>query len=87
MENASDVECRRKKKVLRWRRQVMKNAKEEETEDPEIEEERELCRNLSSTWIFFYTSVYHHLQLEWQRVELESWDVNLLNSFANLTTN
>ena len=53
MENASDVECRRKKKVLRWRRQVMKNAKEEETEDPEIEEERELCRNSSSTWIFF----------------------------------
>ena len=49
MENASDVECRRKKKVLRWRRQVMKNAKEEETEDPEIEEERELCRSLSST--------------------------------------
>ena len=57
MENASDVECRRKKKVLRWRRQVMKNAKEEETEDPEIEEERELCRNK------FHVNIFLHISL------------------------
>jgi len=35
MENTSDVECRRKKKkILRCRRQVMENAKEEDIEDP-----------------------------------------------------
>ena len=53
----------------------MENAKEEDTEDPEIEEERELHRNSSFTWIFFP----HHLTITCNS------SVRDLNSTLNLS--
>ena len=35
-----------------------------EKEEPELEEDGERRKDLSSTWIFYSTSAYHHLQLD-----------------------